>query len=152
MNQGQKLTDIVGRVGERPLVEQFGLGHHIHATIFHVAGIAAACTVDGNAVVHNLGEGLIVDVYSRSAGNGTQHIAWVVAVAECANGLFLCLKGLVACSGISLDTGFALGPGVTHSRLGALPHYIPFSLVGGHEFSLKTAKLRKVERNGKILF
>ena len=133
MHDGQALTDVVGGIGKRPLMEHLGARRHIDTTIFHHPGITRAGTVHGNAVVNNLRNRIIVDELARSTGDGTQDVHLARIVAERLDRLLLGVERLVAGTGIAIDTQLAFCPRVTDARFGPLPHDIPLAPIICHE-------------------
>gem|GEM_PF-4939429 len=132
MHQRKVFAYVVGGLLERALMKQLSPGEHVHAAILHSARIAAARAVHGNAVAHQLGNGIVVHLGAWCPRNGAQDVHLARVVAECLHGLLLGRKAFIARTGKPLHARLALRPRVAHPGLGATPHHIPLSAIVFH--------------------
>ena len=125
VDDGQKLADVVRALRHRADVEELAAAGHMYAAILHVAWVAAARRIDGQALRNAGSDGL------RYGGPGTPRRTAEVLVGrlgEGAFGLFARGERLVLSAFKTLGAAEAVRPIVVDAPLDALPHDVVFAL------------------------
>ena len=125
VDDGQKLADVVRALRHRADVEELAAAGYMHAAILHVARVAAARRIDGQALRDAGPDGL------RHGGRGTSRRAaevFVGRLGEGAFGLFARGERLVLSAFKTLGAAKTVRPIVVDAPLDALPHDVVFAL------------------------
>lgn len=125
VDDGQKLADVVRALRHRADVEELAAAGYMHAAILHVARVAAARRIDGQALRDAGPDGL------RHGGPGTSRRAaevFVGRLGEGAFGLFARGERLVLSAFKTLGAAEAVRPIVVDAPLDALPYDVVFTL------------------------
>ena len=128
MHYGKKFAYIVGGKGFELLMKELQTGVHLHALIFHLAGIAAASSVYSHRSGQYLRYGTVVHHIDGCFGNGSDNAHFVLGIAAIgAYGSLARVVSLILGAGIPFHSSLAVLPRLAYSGFASHPHHVPFS-------------------------